>query len=311
VREVTSQPASATTPMKVSKLWTDLSAGLFQGLDASALETFRAPGGLNRRLAAWDPAEQSLRYFKFLLQHVAQGKAAAFFDRYRRLGDVSIGRPVSVTVEGCAINVDHLFAVEEVMFVEAALPPERLRTIVEIGAGFGRTAQAFLCLQDQLQSYTILDLPEVLRLSELYLRRVLPPALFAKLRFVDALASRVEIAADLVLNIDSFQEMPRETVQQYLRAPVGQARAFYTKNPIGKYEPASVGIEVRDRATLAEVFSLGLCTDVIDIFDTQALAAARTRYLAAYSPGSTWSVTAEAPMDMFPYLHHALYERAR
>ena len=65
------------------------------------------------------------------------------------------------------------------------------------------------------------------------------------------------------------------------------------------------------RATLAEVFSLGLCTDVIDIFDTQALAAARTKYLAAYSPGPTWRVTADAPMDMFPYLHHALYERAR
>ena len=31
--------------------------------------------------------------------------------------------------------------------------------------------------------------------------------------------------------------------------------------------------------------------------------------LHAYSPGSSWHVVADAPMDMFPYLHHALYER--
>jgi len=133
--------------------------------------------------------------------------------------------------------------------------------------------------------------------------------LFDKVRFVNALEPREDVNADLVLNIDSFQEMPRETVLQYMRSPIGQARVFYTKNPIGKYEPQSVGIEVRDRTALAEVLSLGLCTDVLDIFDTDALARARAGYLANYLPGPSWRVLADAPMDMFPYLHHALYER--
>ncbi len=295
--------------MKVAKLWTDLSAGLFRGIDSTVLDDFRAPGGLNRRLAAWDPGEQSLRYFKFLLLHVAQSKPSQFFERYRRLGEVGIGRPVSVAVNGCAINADHLFAVEEAMFLEAAIAPESLRTVVEIGGGFGRTAQALLCLNRHVERYLIIDLPEMLRLSELYLRRALPPALFDKVRFVNALEPREDATADLVLNIDSFQEMPRETVLQYMRSPIGQARVFYTKNPIGKYEPRSVGIEVRDRTALAEVLSLGLCTDVLDIFDSDALARARAGYLANYLPGPSWRVVADAPMDMFPYLHHALYER--
>ncbi len=296
--------------MKVSRLWTELSNSLFQSIDPSALDDFRAPGGINRRLAAWDPQDRSLRYYKFLLFRVARQKSPAFYDLYRRLGPVDVGRPVSVSVEGCAINIDHLFAVEEFEFLSRATDIGTLRTVLEIGAGFGRTAQALLMLTPAIERYVIIDLPEVLRLSRLYLKHILPPKVFAKLSFVNALDGIVDVVTpDLVINIDSFQEMPPETIAQYMRAPIAGARAFYCKNPIGKYDPASVGIEVRDPAALADVFSLGRCTDVIDIFDEAALTGARQRYVDAYRPGANWDAVAESPMEMFPYLHHVLYRR--
>ena len=67
-------------------------------------------------------------------------------------------------------------------------------------------AQALVSLCDNLGSYTIIDLPEVLTLSGEYLKKVFGGGGY-KLRFVDALsfeAKRDALHPDLVINIDSF-----------------------------------------------------------------------------------------------------------
>ena len=58
------------------------------------------------------------------------------------------------------------------MFLEANIPLSEVHDVLEIGAGFGRTAQALVSLCDNLESYTIIDLPEVLTLSREYLKKI-------------------------------------------------------------------------------------------------------------------------------------------
>lgn len=214
---------------------------------------------------------------------------------------------MSVTVKGCKINIDYLFALEEFMFLDQALDLKEVRSVVEIGAGFGRTCHTLLALSDRIERYTIVDLPEVLELSRRVLAKAVPDH-FHKIAFIDAsnIAVWQGLSADLAINIDSFQEMSPATVKGYIDGLVARCRNFYVKNPVGKYEPASIGIVI-DTAKFNDVFSLGLCHDVVDIFNDEALVQARKTYLDAYRPAPSWRLVADQPMGIFPYLQHALF----
>jgi hypothetical protein len=294
--------------METSDLWKTLSQQLFANIDDSFVECFRAPGGANNRLAAWDPFDPTMRYFKLLLFNAAKGQPDRFFDLYRMLGDTNLGRPIVIRLRGCEVNIDHLFAVEEFMFLEKAIDLATVKSVVEIGAGFGRTCHALTRLAPSIRNYTIVDLPNVLDLSRHVLKRLLPDV-FSKVSFVDANNAEAwqGISADLAINIDSFQEMPPATIDAYRKGILRNARHVYIKNPVGKYAPESIGIPVHDSARFHDVFSLGYCRDVIDIFDDRALEKARTRYVDAYRPVEGWRTLADEPLGAVPYLHHVVY----
>lgn len=293
--------------VEVSKLWAELAGSLFSNIDDNFLASFRAPGGANNRLGTWDAFDKTARYFKTLLFNATIDKPAPFFDAYRKAGNVTVGDPMFVTVHGCKINIDYYMAVDEYLFLMSAIDLLRVGHIVEIGAGFGRTAHTMLLLA-AADRYTIVDIPEVLALSRAYLARVLPPSELQKLEFLEAQGSQwIGLRSDLVINIDSFQEMPVKTIRSYIDNVIAHSRYFYCKNPIAKYSPASIGLSVENTRTL-DVFSLGLCQDVIDIFDDADLQRARRTYLEKYSPGLNWSVASERPLDIFPYMHHAVFE---
>lgn len=294
--------------LEVSNLWKSLCANQFAKADNEFLENFRRPGGPNSRLASWDPAENTMRYFKFMLYTAAERQPDRFFALYRALGEVDIGRPVSVTVRSCEINVDYFLSLDEFLFLESAIDFSAVHSVVEIGAGFGRTCHAVLALAaPSIEQYTIVDLPQILELSKRALPKLLPTK-YRKIRFVDATNDDelADLKADLAINIDSFQEMPPPTIDSYMKRVISKCRLFYGKNPIGKYDPGSLGIEA-DPANLQDVFSLGYSRDIIDIFNDDALTAARPRYVEAYRPASNWRVVAERPMQLFPYYHHVIY----
>ena len=291
-----------------SDLWNTLTASLFANVDDTFVAQFRKPGGANSRLAAWDPFDRTMRYFRFMLFNACEGQPDRFFDLYAALGDTLIGSPVTVKVRGLDINIDHLFSVEEFMFVDRAIGASAVTSVVEIGAGFGRTCQAFLALAPSVERYTIVDLPNVLGLSRRVLQKVMPDK-FDRIAFVDATdrSAWQGLKADLAINIDSFQEMSPETIDAYRAGILRHARHVYIKNPIGKYAPESIGIKVDDPAKFHDVFNLGYCREVVDIFDDASLAVARKAYLDAYRPAPGWRTLAEESLDMFRYLHHVLY----
>jgi putative sugar O-methyltransferase len=295
--------------VEISNLWKTLCSDVFANTDEAFLRTFRNPGGANNRLAAWDPLDSTMRFFKFLLYTTAERQPEHFFSLYRKLGNVEIGGPVSVSLHSCAINIDYFLSVEEFMFLEASVGMSSIGSVVEIGAGFGRTCHALLALAPRLERYTIVDLPQVLALSRSVLAQVVPDH-YDKIRFIDATEGGwQEIQADLAINIDSFQEMPPSTIDAYMHGLIGKARFFYVKNPIGKYDPASIGLTKIDPQKMQDVYALGYCRDVIDIFNDAALAKARPRYLDAYRPGADWRTVADRAMELFPYYHHAVYAR--
>jgi len=298
--------------MKTSKLWDSLSQEMFAKIDESFLQNFREPGNANNRLAAWDPFDKSMRYYKFLLFQQMMLKDKQFFANYAKIGSTSLGNPITLTSPwGDQVNLDHFFSVEEFTFLAANLNVDHIRQVVEIGAGFGRTAQALIKLMGNISGYTIVDIPEVLSLSHAYLQNVLTEAEFAKLNFVNALTlskGHEDFSdIDLVINIDSFQEMPQETVSYYLDEVVSHAKFFYSKNAVGKYRPESVGLYHVDESHLLDVFSLGLSTDVIDIFSEPELLKARLKHIEQYRPTQSFILLAQEPLGIFPYYLNVLY----
>lgn len=298
--------------MKKSRLWDQLSQSKFSSIDDDFILHFREPGRPNNRLAAWDPYDKSMRFFKFLFFSHLRKKDPAFFATYDLIGRTDIGNPITIKgPSGSQINLDHFFSIEEYFFLKDNMDITSVSNVLEIGAGFGRTAQALLKLIKSIRSYTIIDIPEVLALSHRYLSQVLSAEEFAKLIFIDAMelddANLVGESYDLVINIDSFQEMQPEIVEFYMRVFIRKARFFYTKNPVGKYRPDSVGITNITDDDLMDVFSLGLSREIIDIFCEDELRLASESATEDYRPSTAHRVLASEPLEMFPYYLNILY----
>jgi len=295
---------------KRSELWTSITSSLFSKVDEEFIQNFRGPGGANARLAAWDPYDKSMRYYKFLLFNIARKKNDDFFNAYKKLNKTEVGNPVTVKISKCNIDIDYLFSIEEFLFLREHLNLQEVRNIVEIGAGFGRTCHGLLSLIHNVEEYTIVDLPEILQLSSVYLKRVIPDH-FDKIRFIENVDENAikRLSPDLVINIDSFQEMPPEVIDNYMDNLIVKSRMFYSKNPIGKYDPVNVGLMDLIPDELFDVYALGYCQDVYDIFDEDALREGRGKYCIAYRPGADWQLLADSPVEIFPYLHNALYRK--
>ncbi|EMN58581.1 putative sugar O-methyltransferase [Leptospira borgpetersenii] len=300
--------------MEISNLWKDL-VSKFQNIDDHFLNSFRMPGNSNNRLAAWDPFDPTMRFFKFLLLNECGRKPDSFFIKYNKLGNVNLGNPVFITVDRekskilSEINIDHFFSVEEYEFLEANLPLRVCQNILEIGAGFGRTCQGLIKLSGTVKSYTVVDLPEMLLLSSSYLKKVLSNDEFEKVTFISPENIHLVENIDLIINIDSFQEMPRQTVKFYMDNLVSNAKYFYSKNPIGKYTPESIGIKLGNPNQIREVLTLGLSTQIIDIFNEKELRLARRQHIEAYQPSKSFVLVNECPMEeIFPYYHNVLYK---
>jgi len=272
---------------EASELWQKLTRQEFANIDDDFLKHFRAPGSANR-FVAWDPYERSTRYLKFLLFTVAQKQSEEFFEAYKTLGNCNFGNPVSIRHSDCDISADYLAAVEEWQFLSSSSGLDDVNNIVEIGAGFGRTCHTILTLCPWIEEYIIIDLEPMLDLSQSYLNRVAPDV-FNRIRFISSNdnLSQDALAPDLVINIDSFQEMPPAIIDGYMKRVVRKARKFYCKNPVGKYLPGTVGLPDLEPDQLLDVFNLGYCQSVIDVFNDRDLQEARVAYVDVYRPPPT------------------------
>lgn len=131
-----------------------------------------------------------------------------------RAPEPQLGDPLPVRCEGRLISQDLANSALEVNAIARALEGTAPRSIVEVGAGYGRTAYALLTMFPKA-TYTVVDIEPALTISRWYLTSLFPPA---RLRFVrPAEAHRLDDnSADLVVSVSSLQEMRRDQVDVYL-----------------------------------------------------------------------------------------------
>jgi putative sugar O-methyltransferase len=301
-------PPQRTELSGASELWKALCDELYSNIDESFLAGFREPHNPANRFSTWPPKEPTFRYYLTLVSNAARAKGEQFFLDYKKLGNTALGSPLCVKVEGIDINLDYLTSLEEFNFLKKTSVLKRVKSVIEVGAGFGRTAHALTKLSSNLESYSIVDLEPMLKLSSEYLRRVVPDQ-FHKINFVPAHRKNdwATIQADLFVNIDSFQEMPARTIDDYKCGLFSKAPLVYLKNPVCKYNPALLGI---DAPRSHDVFSLGYMTEIANIYDEDELAKMRLLYEERYRPSSNHKTICCEPSDLFSYYQHILFEKA-
>jgi hypothetical protein len=177
-----------------------------------------------------------------------------------------------------------------------------------LGGGFGRTAHTLLKLHPNIKKYTIIDLPKILKITNKYLQKVLPDKI-QKINFIPAndLNTWKKLKEDLAINIDSFQEMPKETIYKYLQNVFANANYVYIKNPVCKYNPKLLGIETSKKF---DVFSLGLMNQVCNIYDENELNKMRKIFNKKYCPSKIHKIINAKPCNLYSYYQNVLYKKS-
>lgn len=166
-----------------------------------------------------------------------------------RLEEPAEGNPPSIVLNGKNISQDLANSVLEFNSISSALPDvARMNTIMELGAGYGRTAFVFLHILSNIR-YIIVDIPPALYISERYLTSQFPDHKIFKSRdftnFTDVsddfynakiiflMPHQLDLlpgkTADMFLAIDCIHEMRPEQIRQYFLMVERHAKYFYFK----------------------------------------------------------------------------------
>lgn len=181
----------------------------------------------------------------YLLNYMLINGAAPFLDK---LEEPLIGNPPFVTYNNRRVSQDILNSLLEFIPVSQNCPMENISTIVEIGAGSGRTAFCYMTLLPHVK-YVIADIPPALYVSQKYLADVFPEKKVMKFRpfssfeeiaeeyaqadivFLtpDQLLSLPDGSADLFLAIDCLHEMKPGMISHYFNEAERLCSYFYFK----------------------------------------------------------------------------------
>lgn len=166
-----------------------------------------------------------------------------------RLSEPDEGNPLSVKLAGRNISQDLANSVLEYYSVSQGLPNmQSLKSIIEVGGGYGRTAYAFLRLLPKIR-YVLVDIPPALYIAERYIagqftdRKIFRYRPFrnfsevadefneARIAFLmpDQLSLLPDRSADLFLAIDCLHEMRPEQIKRYYETVNRLSDSFYQK----------------------------------------------------------------------------------
>jgi putative sugar O-methyltransferase len=129
------------------------------------------------------------------------------------LAEPLVGFPLPVTTDGRLISQDLANSALEFSAIERGGGVD-LRHVLEIGAGYGRTAYVVLSLFENCR-YTIVDIEPALTISRWYLSQLFEPD---RLEFLtpDDLGEVPRGSVDLALSISTLSEMTAATRDAYL-----------------------------------------------------------------------------------------------
>lgn len=119
------------------------------------------------------------------------------------------GNPISVVFNGRNVTFDLGMSLYEYWLLSEYIDFSNLKTIHEIGAGYGRTAYVISKLHPEIK-YRIFDIEPSLGITKRYLSGLLPSS---NLEFDTP--ENLSGECDLLLGIDCFHEMTKEAVDSY------------------------------------------------------------------------------------------------
>lgn len=148
-----------------------------------------------------------------------------------------IGNPPKIYLKKKLISQDVANSLLEYNSVFSKVEKDKIKTIIELGAGSGRDAYLFIKLLKKLKKYIIIDIPPALAISEKYLEEVFPNKKIFKYRDFNSfseiedefnkseilffLPSQIELIpnniVDLFVNISSLHEMRIEQIKYFFR----------------------------------------------------------------------------------------------
>ncbi len=193
--------------------------------------TIRLPHKEISKVHPFFSPEESLKYnaiTEYFINYIIKlGK----IELLKTLEEPLIGNPPYVTYDGKRVSQDACNSLLEFIPISQNCPINEISTIIEIGAGSGRTAFCFLKLLPNLR-YIIVDFPPALYVSQTYLTDVFPDKKVMKFRpfntfkeieneyfesniiFLtpDQLNKLPDHSADLFLAIDCIHEMKPEMI---------------------------------------------------------------------------------------------------
>ena len=178
--------------------------------------------------------------WKYAEQQVGRG----LMDRLR---EPLVGNPPAVELEGRWISQDLANSALEFDSIWSSIKDsESIKTVLELGAGYGRTAYAILSLASGIR-YVIVDVPPALYISQRYLSQVFPEKRIFYFRDFDDFSRikeefyRSQIiflmpnqlrwlehkSVDLAVAIDCLHEMRPSQIESYFDVFDRLARNFY------------------------------------------------------------------------------------
>jgi hypothetical protein len=219
------------------------------------------------------------------------------------------GEPYSIRFNNESVCLDYLQAIFEIIFIEDTFDFQGA-SVIEIGAGYGRTCHAILSNYD-IGQYTIIELKNALEVARRYLQIVLDEKKFKKITFldIDHFDTIKSQKYDLCINIDSFSEMDEDTVRLYLKFINEQCGNFFVKNPVGKYMDKSLDTHSEGNEVVKMALATGLLRDIIDIHDNRAVERQSQKFINAYCPSSKWECVKQGWAKPWSFYWQALYRK--
>jgi len=286
---------------EASEFWKLLNIGtLSMKQIAKNLPTFKR-SETNFTLSMYDPFTRGERYYMTVLYLMARQLSEDAWEKIRNTKKRDTGCPIGITYKDQFLCLDYLQAVLELEFIEEHEELDGM-DILEIGAGYGRTAHMILS-NHQIKSYTIADLGNCLALSHRYLSEVLDKEHFAKITFIDVEEKFISADFDMCICIDAIAEMSSENIAQYLKYISEHCSWFYAKSPIGQYDVNIGFIDGERTLPLNEGF------DRINILNNSEIRSQVSKFVANYLPGTDWECAGNK--NALPFMHYwnAIYEK--
>ena len=293
-----------------SALWERINKTQLSKERIGDLTNFKS-GPVNYKLALWNPETNGVRYLKSLLFNLCKMLPHSSWEQLGRIKHREIGSPIFIRFGEYQICMDYLQALYEIAFIKDSLQGRDNPTILEIGAGYGRTCHSILS-NFEVCLYYIVDLENSLWLAQRYLKEVLEQDQFERIRFVlaDSFKSSLgQAEVDLSINIDSFAEMDASVVNYYLEYVNHHSHMFYVKNPVGKYYDPSLDKHHEGEEPVALALNTGLLRTVIDIFDPHEIGMQAPEFVRVYAPGKGWFCVANSWAPPWSHYWQAIYHR--